>query len=153
MRACIPCATPTENTLLILTMTTSQRNCCYLVREPDNCYQFKTFALLMYSRGVSPRIPSKPMTSQCPHGICLHSLILIRQSAAHLLASRSTLSLPSQPISIQSLVRPCPPADCINCGTCHAPFTLTLTSRKTTSTTLNHSLHLHSTLTTRFISV
>ena len=73
---------PMDYAPLILTMKTSQRNCCYLVCEPDNCYQFKTFALLMYSRGVSPRIPSKPMMSQCPHGICLHCLILIIQSVA-----------------------------------------------------------------------
>ena len=37
--------------------------------ESDNCYQFKTFALLKYSRGVSPRIPSNPMMSPCPCGI------------------------------------------------------------------------------------
>ena len=61
--------------------------------ESDNCYQFKTFALLMYSRGVSPRIPFNPMTSLCPHGICLHSLILISQSVAHLPTSQSALSL------------------------------------------------------------
>ena len=62
----------------------------------------------MYSRGVSPRIPSNPMTSPQPRGIFLHSLILISQSAAHLLASQSALCLPGQPISIQSLFRPCP---------------------------------------------
>ena len=49
--------------------------------QSDNCYQFKTFALLLYSRGVSPRIPSNLMMSQHPHGICLHILILISQSA------------------------------------------------------------------------
>ena len=38
-----------------------------------------------------------------------------------------------------------PPADCINHGTHQASFILTLTSRKTTLTTLNHSLHLHAT--------
>ena len=52
---------------------------CYRAYESDNCYQFKTFALLMYSRGVSPRIPSNPVMSPCPHSICLHSLILISQ--------------------------------------------------------------------------
>ena len=81
---------------------------CYLVCESDNCYQFKTFALLMYSRGVSPRIPSNLIMSQCPHGICLHSLILISQSAARLLVSQPVLSLPGQPISIPSLIRPQP---------------------------------------------
>ena len=81
---------------------------CYLVCESDNCYQFKTFALLMHSRGVSPRIPSNLMISQCPHGICLHSLILVSQSAAHLLVSQPALSLSGQPISILSLIRPCP---------------------------------------------
>ena len=97
---------PMDYVSLILTMKTSQRYCCYLLCESDNCYQFKTFALLMYSRGVSPRIPSKP--SQHPHSICLHSLILISQSAACLPASQSTLSLPGQPISIPSLIRPHP---------------------------------------------
>ena len=62
----------------------------------------------MYSRGVSPRIPSNPMMSPRPHGICLYSLILISQSAAHLLASQSALCLPGQPIIIQSLIRPWP---------------------------------------------
>ena len=62
----------------------------------------------MYSRGVSPRIPSNPVMSQHPCGICLHSLILINQSVARLLTSQSMLSLPSQPISIQILIRPCP---------------------------------------------
>ena len=95
---------PMDYAPLILTMKTSQRYCCYLVCESDNCYQFKTFALLMYSRGVSPRIPSNPMMSQCPCGICLHSLIMISQSVAHILASQSALSLPGQPISIQSLL-------------------------------------------------
>ena len=42
-----------------------------------------------------------------------------------------------------------PPTDCINRGMRHAPFILTLTSRKTTSTALNHSLHQHSTWTTQ----
>ena len=124
-----------------------------MICESDNCYQFKTFALLMYSRGVSPGITSNLMMSPHPCGICLHSLTLISQLAACLLTSQSTPSLPSQPISIQSLIRPCPPTDCINHRTCRAPFILTLTSRKTTSTTLNHPLHLHSALTTRFISV
>ena len=35
---------------------------------------------LCTQEGVSPRIPSNPMTSPGPHGICLHSLILISQS-------------------------------------------------------------------------
>ena len=34
-----------------------------------------------------------------------------------------------------------PPMDCKNRGTHHTSFILTLTSRKTTSTALNHSLH------------
>ena len=78
---------------------------CYLGCESDNCYQFKTFALLVYSRGVSPRIPSNLMMSQCPCGICLHSLILISQPVAHLQFSQPTLSLSSQPISVPSLIR------------------------------------------------
>ena len=74
---------PTDNTPWILTRKTSLQYLCYLVcGESDNCYQIKPFALLMYSRGISPGIPSNPMTSRCPHGICLHSLILISQSAA-----------------------------------------------------------------------
>ena len=91
--ACIPCApsrglhaTDTyKEDILKLT-----HNRAY---ESDNCYQFKTFALLMYSRGVSPRIPSNPMMSPCPCGICLHNLILISQSAACLPTSQSALSL------------------------------------------------------------
>ena len=106
--ACILHAPPHGYAPLILTMKTSLRYCCYQVYESDNCYQFKTFALLKYSRGVSPRIPSNLMMSQHPCGICLHSLILISQSAAHLPVSNSALSLPSQPISILSLIRPCP---------------------------------------------
>ena len=145
--SCLP--HPADYAPLILTMKTSLRYCCYLVCESDNCYQFKTFVLRMYSRGVSPRIPSNLMTSQHPHGICLHSLILISQSAARLPVSQSALSLPGQPISVPSLIGPCPPMDCINHETCCAPFILTLTSRKTTSTTLNHLLHPHSTLTTQ----
>ena len=132
---------PADYAPLILTMKTSQRYCCYLACESDNCYQFKTFALLMYSRGVSPRIPSNPMMSPWPRGICLHSLILISQSVACLPASQSVLCLPGQPNSIPSSIMPCPPADCINRRTCCAPFILTLTSRKTTSAALNHSLH------------
>ena len=99
---------PMDYTLLILTMKTSLRYCCYLVCESDNCYQFKTFALLMYSRGVSPRILSNLMMSQHQCGICLYSLILISQSAACLPVSQSALSLPGQPISIPSLIRPHP---------------------------------------------
>ena len=102
----------------------------------------------MYSRGVSQRIPSTLMMSRCPCGICLHSFILVSQSATSLPASQSALSLPSQLISIPFLIGAMPPTDCINCGTCRAPFILTLTSRKTTSTTLNHSLHPRATLTT-----
>ena len=104
--SCVP--HPTDYAPLILTMKTSRRYCCCLACESENCYQFKTFALLMYSRGVSSRIPSNPMTSPWPRGICLHSLILISQSAAHFLASQSVLCLPSQPISIPSSIRPCP---------------------------------------------
>ena len=104
--SCMP--HPANYAPLILTMKTSQRYCCYLVCESDNCYQFKTFALLMYSRGVSPRIPSNPMKSPRPCGICLHGLILISQSVTHLPASQSALCLPSQPISILSLIRPHP---------------------------------------------
>ena len=98
---------PTDYAPLIITMKTSQRYCCYLAWGSDNCYQFKTFALLMYSRGVSPRIPSNPMMSPLPCDICLHSLILISQSVAHFLASQSVLCLPSQPISVPSSIRPC----------------------------------------------
>ena len=46
-----------------------------------------------------------------------------------------------------------PPTECINHGTCCILFILTLTSRKTTSTAFNHSLHQHSPVTTRCISV
>ena len=62
----------------------------------------------MYSRGVSPRIPSNLMMSRCSCGICLHSLILVSQSEASFLVSKSVFSLPGQPISIPSLIRPCP---------------------------------------------
>ena len=63
MCAYIPCATPCG---LHATDTYNSyiSNCCYLVCDFDNCYKFKTFALLMYSRGVSLRVPSKPMMSQ-----------------------------------------------------------------------------------------
>ena len=89
--SCVP--HPADYMPPILTIVTSQRNCCHLVCESDNFYQFKTFALLMYSRGVSPRIPPKPTMSQHPCGICLHSLILTSQSAAHLPVSQSAFSL------------------------------------------------------------
>ena len=36
---------------------------------------------LCTQEGVSPGIPPNPMMSPCPHGICLHSLILVNQSA------------------------------------------------------------------------
>ena len=98
----------TDYMLLIPTMKTSLRYCCYLACESDNCYQFKTFALLMYSRGVSPRTPPNPMTSPWTCGICLHSLILISQSAARFLARQSVFCLPGQPISVPSPIRPCP---------------------------------------------
>ena len=62
----------------------------------------------MYSRGVSPRVPLNLMTSQCSHGICLHSLIPVSQSEASFLVSQSAYSLPGQPISILSLIRPHP---------------------------------------------
>ena len=55
------------------------------------------FALLMYSRGVSPRIPSNLMTSQCPCGICLYSLILISQSVISLQVSQSAFSYQFRP--------------------------------------------------------
>ena len=122
---------PTDYTLQILTMMTSLLT-LIIWGQSDNCYQFKMFALLMYSRGVSPRTPLNLMMSQHPHGICLHSLILISQSAISLQVSQSAFSYQ---------LRPCPPVDCINHRTCRASFILTLTSRKTTSTALNHSLH------------
>ena len=34
-----------------------------------------------------------------------------------------------------------PPAECINCNTCHVPFILTLTIRQTTTAAPNHLLH------------
>ena len=105
-------------------------DCCYL-GQSDNCYQFKMSVLLLYSRGVSPRIPLNLMMSQHPHGIFLHSLILI---------SQSVISLPVSQSAFSSQLRPCPHR-LQNCRTCHASFILTLTSRKTTSTALNHSLH------------
>ena len=46
-----------------------------------------------------------------------------------------------------------PPADCINCRTCRAPFILTLTSRKTTSTALALSAFNLDNSATRFIHV
>ena len=36
---------------------------------------------LCTQEGTSPRIPSNHMTSPGPHGICLHGLILVSQSA------------------------------------------------------------------------
>ena len=65
--------------------------------QSDNCYQFKMFALLMYSRGVSPRIPSNLMMSRHPHGICLHSLILISQSVISLQVRQSVFSYQFRP--------------------------------------------------------
>ena len=50
-------------------------------KASDNCYQFTTPALLMYSRWGIPRdSPPKHMTSPSSCGICLHSLLLVRQS-------------------------------------------------------------------------
>ena len=65
--------------------------------QSDNCYQFKTFALLMYSRGVSPRLPSNLMMSRHPCGICLHSLFLLSQSAISLPVSQLVFSSPFRP--------------------------------------------------------
>ena len=47
----------------------------------------------------------------------------------------------SQPISIQYLIRPCPPTECINHSTHLVPFILTLTIRWTTRATPNRSFH------------
>ena len=99
MHACIlhapPCRLHTADTYKEDILKFNHNRAC----ESDNCYQLKTFALLMYSRGVSPRIPSNPMMLPCKHGICLHSLLLTSQLVACLLTSQSVLSLPGQPIS------------------------------------------------------
>ena len=133
-----------------------------MICESDNCYQFKTFALLMYSRGVSPRIPSNPMMSPHPCGICLHSLTLISQSAAHLPTSQSMPSLPSQPISIWSLIRPRPhrlhkPWDTpcsLHSDSDQQKDNINRTQPPASSTfSIDNSLHQLSTLTTCFISV
>ena len=108
MRACIPHAPPHGLCAADTYSEDISMYWCYLVCESDNCYQFKTFALLLYSRGVSLRIPSNIMMSQHPHSICLHSLILISQSAASFPVSQSVLSHPGQPISILFLIRPHP---------------------------------------------
>ena len=50
-------------------------------KASDNCYQFTTPDLLMYSRGGIPRnSPPKHMMSPRPHGLCLHSLLPVSQS-------------------------------------------------------------------------
>ena len=98
----------------------------------------------MYSRGVSPRIPSNPMMSPCPRGICLCSLILISQSAAHLPTSQSVLGL----LLGHTLHRVHKPWD--------MPCSLHSDSdqqKDTTSTTLNHSFHQRSSVTTCCISM
>ena len=90
MHACIPCA-PSHR---LCAADTYKENIlkfnCYRAYESDNCYHFKTFALLMYSRGVTPRIPSNPITLPCP---CLYSLILISQLVICLPTSQSALRL------------------------------------------------------------
>ena len=98
--------------------------------QSDNCYQFKMFALLMYSRGVSPRND-------------VHMVFVYIASSSS--ANQQSVSRSANQCSANSLSHT--PTDCINHRTCCAPFILTLTSRKTTSTALNHSLHLHATLT------
>ena len=79
--------------------------------------------------GVFPRIPSNYMTSPHPCSICLHSFLLVSQSAFSIQSAFQILSGHT-------------PTECINCGTCCIPFILTLTIRQTTPP-LNHSLHQH----------
>ena len=64
------------------------------------------------------------MMSPGPCGICLHSLILVSQSAFSIQLGHA-------------------PTECINHGTCHVPFILTLTIRQTTMTVPNRSFHQH----------
>ena len=64
-----------------------------------NVISSRCLPYLCTQEGVSPRIPSNLMMSRCPHGICLHSLILISQSA---------ISLPVSQSAFSSQFRPCP---------------------------------------------
>ena len=111
---------PTDYTPLILTVMTSLLTVVIWVN-----------LITVISSRCLPYL-SNLMMSWLPHGICLHSLILISQSVIGLLVSQVVFS---------SQFRQCPPMDCKNHRTCHATFILTLTSRKTTSITLNHLLH------------
>ena len=50
-------------------------------KASDNCYQFTTPTLLMYSRGGIPQdSPPDCMMSARPCGLCLHSLLPVSQS-------------------------------------------------------------------------
>ena len=80
--------------------------------------------------GVSPGISPNHMTSPSPCIICLHSLLLVSQSAF-------SIRSPNQHSESDKAM---PPTECINCNTCHVPFILTLTIRQTTATP-NHLLH------------
>ena len=89
---------PTHPATWILTMMT----CCLAVSKWVSLITVISSRCLPYlctQEGVSPRIPSNPMMSQHPHGICLHSPILISQSAIGCLFSQSAIS---------PQFRPCP---------------------------------------------
>ena len=85
----------------------------------------------MYSRWDIPRDSPKP------HDVT-QSHVVIVYIASFSAANQHSVSC--QSISILNLIRPCPPAECINHGTCHVPFILTLTIRQTTATP-HHLLH------------
>ena len=87
----------------------------------------------MYSRGCIPKDSLKP------NDIMMSTLHLFTKPHSDQPISDQS---PGQPISDQSSVQATPPMDCINHGTHCVSLILTLTSRKTTSTALNHSLHL-----------
>ena len=125
IHACILCAPPCRlHTMDTYNDDIMHDDCLYL-GQSDNCYQFKTSVLLMYSRGDIPK------DSLQPNDVMMSMWYLFAWPHPH------------QPISNQFSVWATPPADCKNHRTHHVFFILTLTSRKTTSTTLNHSLHLH----------
>ena len=68
-----------------------------ILGESDKCYQFKTFALLMYSRGVSPKDSLKPNDVMMSRGICLHNLILVSQSVSQPANQHSAIRLGHTP--------------------------------------------------------
>ena len=105
---------------------------CLYLGQSDNCYQFKMSVLLMYSIGDIPK------DSLQPNDIMMSMWYLFTWPHPGQPISDQS---PSQPISNQFSVWATPLMDCKNHGTCCVSFILTLTSRKTTSTALNHSLH------------